>query len=572
MSNMAPSLAPAGGDLQGALAALARAPLWVYKDEQLRIQGPFTSQQMLSWYAASQLPSGLPCCGVTADLAQTTPPSQVPHQLFQPIATLIQLAQLGAPYHPATPDMCRSFMQLPQNRTGAGHVSVRTNTSLITGADLIAAQLGTHTAPEPARQAVQAAMSVATPAIAPAPLVPAAVPPPSAAVAPIAAAAPPLVTHSQLQAQLLLLQQQRQAAAAIASAPAAVSTMPLAGLPTPLPGAPIPVQPLGLAPTAIAPRILPGPSIAAPQQMHAAGLATLHTLSSGAGYMPAAPPLLCWHAMQRAELRPRHYCLQMLGARGVGAHAACCACIPIPVHTRALHADAATTQLQSKYLQAQRAAMLTANISASAQSYQVLQHSSSLQHAQAPALLQAQLAARAALLPAAGQLPLPMLAAVAGALPGPLSSSALSAALRQPMSAAPAPPLASTASVPAQPGAHAPTTAAPPPLSSEARARAEADAVIAQLLAMSKACAATSGIQASSAGMARLVYRDACGAGPGSWSLTQALPAPEQPRVRHFLFPPTPASPTHVRAGFLCRGQPGSRRRRRSSSVPPESG
>jgi hypothetical protein len=93
--------------LQAALLRLfSSSPYWLYKDELQRVQGPFSSAQMMQWFTANRLPSHLPCCGVTDDLAQSvqagTVGQLVPVMPFESLQLLLTRAVAGQVSQPVS--------------------------------------------------------------------------------------------------------------------------------------------------------------------------------------------------------------------------------------------------------------------------------------------------------------------------------------------------------------------------------------------------------------------------------------------------------------------------------------
>ena len=79
----------------------SQRPIWVYRDHQGKLQGPFTAANMVQWYSTGRLPQDLLVCGVS----QPTAPralEAVPVSCFRPLNQLIASVAQGMQYQPIT--------------------------------------------------------------------------------------------------------------------------------------------------------------------------------------------------------------------------------------------------------------------------------------------------------------------------------------------------------------------------------------------------------------------------------------------------------------------------------------
>lgn len=86
-----------GGYVNDALQS--QRPVWIYRDHQGKLQGPFSAPSMLQWYSTGRLPQDLLVCGVSP----TTPQQAfelIPANCFRPLNQLVASTAQGIQYQP----------------------------------------------------------------------------------------------------------------------------------------------------------------------------------------------------------------------------------------------------------------------------------------------------------------------------------------------------------------------------------------------------------------------------------------------------------------------------------------
>lgn len=77
-------------------------PIWIYRDHQGKLQGPFSASSMLQWYSTGRLPQDLLVCGVAKATAQQTALELIPASCFRPLNQLVASAAQGIQYQPVS--------------------------------------------------------------------------------------------------------------------------------------------------------------------------------------------------------------------------------------------------------------------------------------------------------------------------------------------------------------------------------------------------------------------------------------------------------------------------------------
>jgi hypothetical protein len=76
---------------------LEEYPVWWYLDSNSEIQGPFSSEMMMTWHLTGDLPHDLPACGTQG---RGYAREQVRLDWFEPLQVIFERVAKGAPYHP----------------------------------------------------------------------------------------------------------------------------------------------------------------------------------------------------------------------------------------------------------------------------------------------------------------------------------------------------------------------------------------------------------------------------------------------------------------------------------------
>lgn len=79
----------------------SQRPVWIYRDHQGKLQGPFSASNMLQWYSTGRLPQDLLVCGVS----QQTPTQAlelVPTHCFRSLSQLVAASAQGVQYQPVS--------------------------------------------------------------------------------------------------------------------------------------------------------------------------------------------------------------------------------------------------------------------------------------------------------------------------------------------------------------------------------------------------------------------------------------------------------------------------------------
>jgi hypothetical protein len=77
-------------------------PIWIYRDHQGKLQGPFSASSMLQWYSTGRLPQDLLVCRVAKATAQQTALELIPASCFRPLNQLVAAAAQGVQYQPVS--------------------------------------------------------------------------------------------------------------------------------------------------------------------------------------------------------------------------------------------------------------------------------------------------------------------------------------------------------------------------------------------------------------------------------------------------------------------------------------
>lgn len=132
----------------GKLNEDSQRPLWIYKDYQGSLQGPFSAANMLQWYATKRLPDSLHMCGITQQTALSVPLTAVPANCFQPLGSLMASTAAGAHYVPLS--ITQSPGQLPINSGQTSTTSIASQATMVPIANTITSAQPLVPVPAPA--------------------------------------------------------------------------------------------------------------------------------------------------------------------------------------------------------------------------------------------------------------------------------------------------------------------------------------------------------------------------------------------------------------------------------------